>query len=71
MCQLFSSTFFKQFSFILVRYVFTKGNTFASSLSIDWWITIVKRFLLNPFICAMQLSQVQVYPSWQYQKEVS
>lgn len=73
MSQLYSSTNFssKQFSFKLVRYDFTKGNTFASSLSIDWWITIVKRFLFNPFICAMQLFQVQVYPSWQYQKEVS
>lgn len=71
MCQLFSSTFFKPFSFKLVRYDFTKGNTFVSSLSIDLWITTLKRFLFNPFICAMQRSQVQVYPSLQYQKEVS
>lgn len=72
MCQLFSYILFKQFSFKLVRYDFTKGNTFASSLSTDLWLTTVDRFLLHiSFICAKQLSQVRVYPSLQYQKEVS
>lgn len=52
-------------------YDFTKGNTFAFGLSIDLRLATVKRFQLNPFICAKQLSQVQLYPSLQYQKEVS